>query len=87
MTPTVDLCNLALSLVGQSASISSVDPPEGSVYAHLCAQMYPLALGEMLEQHPWGFSTTTQELAPLATPVEEQIPGARTRRDVVDALH
>lgn len=67
MTPTVDLCNLALSLVGQSASISSVDPPEGSVYAHLCAQMYPLALGEMLEQHPWGFSTTTQELAPLAT--------------------
>lgn len=49
------------------------------MYAHLCAQMYPLALGEMLEQHPWGFSTTTQELAPLATRpagVHQRLPAA-----------
>jgi len=66
MTPTVDVCNLALSLVGQAATISSVDPPEGSVYARLCAQMYPLALGELLESHAWGFATLTSDLAPLA---------------------
>ncbi len=66
MTPTVDVCNLALTHVGQAATISAVDPPEGSVYAELCAAMYPLALGALLETHPWGFATITEQLAPLA---------------------
>lgn len=66
MTPTVDVCNLALSHIGQAATISAVDPPEGSVYAQLCANMYPLAMGALLEFHPWGFATLTEALAPLA---------------------
>ena len=52
MTPTVDVCNLALAHIGQAATISAVDPPEGSVYAELCAHMYPLAMGVLLEAHP-----------------------------------
>lgn len=67
MTPTVDVCNLALSLIGQSANISSFSPPEGSVHAQLCAAMYPLALGGLLERHPWAFATQRATLAQLAT--------------------
>ena len=65
MTPTVDVCNLALAHIGQAATISAVDPPEGSVYAELCAHMYPLAMGVLLEVHPWSFATVTEQLTPL----------------------
>lgn len=65
MTPTVDVCNLALAHIGQAATISAVDPPEGSVYAELCAHMYPLAMGVLLEAHPWSFATVTEQLTPL----------------------
>ena len=71
MTPTVDVCNLALTHIGQAATISAIDPPEGSVYAQLCAHMYPLALGVLLESHPWSFATVTEQL----TPVTETRPG------------
>ena len=73
MTPTVDVCNLALAHIGQAATISAVDPPEGSVYAELCAHMYPLAMGVLLEAHPWSFATRTEQLTPLA----ETRPGWR----------
>ena len=83
MTPTVDTCNLALSLIGQAGTISSVSPPEGSVYAQLCASMYPLALGNLLEAHPWAFATRAAMLAPLA----EVHPGfARTFALPMDCL-
>ena len=50
------------------ATISSVDPPEGSIYAQQCALFYPQAMGELLESHPWGFVTRWVQLALLADP-------------------
>lgn len=55
-TSAVTISNLALSRLGQDANIASLDPPEGSANAELCAQFYPIALDTLLEMHPWKFA-------------------------------
>ena len=62
----VNICNLALSLLGDSANVSSIDPPEGSVQAEQCARFYPIALTSLLESHPWTFATKRERLARLS---------------------
>lgn len=57
MSSEIEICNLALSHLGNAANVSSIDPPEGSVEAFYCAQFYPLARDAMLESHNWKFNT------------------------------
>ncbi|MDZ7918513.1 hypothetical protein [Rhodoferax sp.] len=57
MPSQVDICNLALANLGDSATVASIDPPEGSAQAEHCARFYPIALATMLETHDWSFST------------------------------
>lgn len=57
MVTSVDIVNMALSFLGEKASVSSLTPPEGSVHAELCARFYPIALRELLESYSWGFAT------------------------------
>ena len=57
MLSVVDICNLALSLLGDSATVVSIDPPEGSAQAEHCKRYWPHALQAVLEAHPWGFAT------------------------------
>lgn len=52
----VEICNLALSRIGDSATVSSIDPPEGSAQAEHCAMFYPLARDTLLESFPWHFA-------------------------------
>lgn len=59
----VDICNLALSYLGDSATVASINPPEGSAQAQHCARFYPMALNLMLEMHQWNFITTRAYLA------------------------
>jgi hypothetical protein len=48
--PTVtDLCNLALARLGESATITDIAPPDGSVQAEHCAMFYPVARDAVLE--------------------------------------
>ena len=54
----VDICNLALSYLGDSATVTSINPPDGSVQAMHCARFYPLAVKILLEMHDWDFITT-----------------------------
>lgn len=61
-TPT-GICNIALAHIG-AAQIASMDPPDGSVLAGLCARLYPVARREMLE-HPWRFALRRAQLALL----------------------
>lgn len=68
MTPEVEICNLALSHIGEPAYVASIEPPEGSEHAELCARFYPKARDSLLEMHTWGFATATQALATLAAP-------------------
>ncbi len=65
---SVDICNLALSYLGDSATVASIDPPEGSAQAQHCARFYPMALKVMLEAHTWGFITKRMYLALLSSP-------------------
>jgi len=59
----VDICNLALSYLGDTATVASVDPPEGSAQAQHCARFYPMALNLLLETHRWNFITKRAYLA------------------------
>lgn len=56
-TTDVDLANLALSHLGDDATVSQLDPPEGSVQAEHCARFLPIARDSLLELHAWKFAT------------------------------
>lgn len=63
MSAEVDICNLALALLGDEATVSSIYPPDGSAQAAHCARFYPIARDALLEMHTWGFATTRVALA------------------------
>lgn len=63
MASDVDICNLALAHLGDEATVSSIDPPEGSAQAEHCARFYPMARDTVLEAHDWNFATTRGVLA------------------------
>lgn len=65
MASVVDICNLAMSRLGDSANISSIDPPEASPQAEYCAQFWPIARDSALEGYPWAFATKRATLAEL----------------------
>lgn len=67
MASEVDIANLALSHLGDAATIASLDPPEGSAQAEHCARFYPIARDSLLEMHAWGFATRRAKLALLAS--------------------
>lgn len=72
MASEVDIVNLALSRLGDKATVSSIDPPEGSAQAAHAARFYPIARNSMQEMHPWAFTSRRITLALLAvTPPSE----------------
>lgn len=60
----VDICNLALANLGDTAEISSLS--ESSTQAQLCKRFYPIARDALLEMSAWGFSTRRALLAEVA---------------------
>ena len=64
----VDICNVALSYLGDEANVSSINPPEGSAQADHCARFYPIAKRELLESFPWSFAMRTATLAKYEVP-------------------
>jgi len=88
MASIVDICNLALSHLGDSATVSSIDPPEGSAQADLCARFFPIALASLLEAHSWGFATRRVALAPLAISADSfgaALPGGSNSNPIVQS--
>lgn len=57
MASEVDIANLALAHLGDDATVSSLDPPEGSAQAEQCARFYSMARDALLQMHSWGFAT------------------------------
>lgn len=57
MASVVDICNLALGHLGDSATVVAISPPDGSIQAAHCARLYPVSRDQALESHPWGFAT------------------------------
>lgn len=68
MTSEVDLCNLALSHLGDEADIIAISPPDGSRQAAHCARFYPLARDAVLQSFPWSFATKRITLAAMTNP-------------------
>lgn len=68
MSSVVDICNSALGNLGDSATVASIDPPEGSAQAEHCARFYPMALATLLDAHNWGFATRRVALAAVTNP-------------------
>lgn len=65
MSSVIDIANLALSKLGDSATVSSINPPEGSAQAEHCQRFYPIARDSLLELHSWNFATKRVVLAQL----------------------
>lgn len=87
MASEVDIANLALSHLGDAATVSSFDPPEGSAQAEHCNMFYPIARDELLEMHQWNFNTTRIVLAPLAvTPPSSWQYAYSLPNDVLNAI-
>lgn len=63
MSSEVDLCNLALSHLGEDAEVIAIDPPDGTILAAQCGRFYPIARDALLEMHPWTFATVRASLA------------------------
>lgn len=57
MASEVDICNLALANLGDTATVASINPPEGSAQSEHCSRFYPIARDTLLEMHNWNFST------------------------------
>lgn len=61
----VTICNLALSYLGDTATVASISPPDSSVQAQLCSRFYWVARNALLEMAAWGFATQRAQLALL----------------------
>lgn len=68
MSSEVEISNLALAQLGDSATVASINPPEGSAQAEHCQRWYPIARDSLLEMHDWGFATKRAALAALNNP-------------------
>ena len=53
-------------MLGDPASVSSIDPPDGSPQAGHCSRWYPIALRRLLEEHAWSFATVKATPSQLA---------------------
>lgn len=63
MATEIDMCNLALSYLGDDANIQSIVPPDGSAQSDHAARFYPMARRAVLQSHAWGFATKRLPLA------------------------
>lgn len=59
----VSICNLALSYIGETAKVTSIDPADGSAQATHCARFYPIARDTLLSMRPWSFALKRKALA------------------------
>ncbi len=67
MASQVDICNLALSHLGEGGTVTAIVPPDGSAEAAACARFYPIARDFALG-HPraaWGFARKRATLSLL----------------------
>jgi hypothetical protein len=71
MASAVDICNLALSHIGDTADVSSISPPEGSAQADHCAKFYPIARDSLLSMHCWSFATKRALLVQVENPYSQ----------------
>ncbi len=85
MADAATICNLALSHLGDTATVVSIDPPEESAQAKMCAIFYPQAVNTLLDLHDWSFATRRAVLPELV--VKERFGWAHVFEIPADCLH
>lgn len=65
MASVVQICNMALSHIGEDGVVTAISPPDGSAEAGHCARFYGIARNDILEMHEWSFATKRATLAGL----------------------
>lgn len=65
MATKLDICNEALDFCGADIIADLTDQ---NVRAQACSRSYPLALGEILEAHPWPFAKKQVALVAATAP-------------------
>lgn len=68
MASDTDICNLALSHLGDKATVVTIDPPEGSAQADHCARFYPIARDAVLQMMAPNFATRRTSTGLLTSP-------------------
>ena len=69
MASEVEICNLALAHLGDTATVASINPAEPTMQAELCARYYPIARDALLEMPDtaWAFATKRAVLPLLSS--------------------
>ena len=86
MASEVSICNLALGYLGDSARVSSINPPEGSAQSQHCARFYPIARNALLEMFAWTFATTRAALVQVDNSWSEWQFAYAAPNNIVDML-
>lgn len=86
MASAVDICNLALAHLGDNATVSSIDPPEGSAQAEHCARFYLIARDSLLEMHTWNFSMRRVALAQVTQTWPEWVYAYALPSNIINVL-
>ncbi|HKB58412.1 MAG TPA: hypothetical protein VKC56_00050 [Gallionellaceae bacterium] len=86
MASDVDICNLALAQLGDSAAVQSINPPDQSAQAAHCARFYPIARDALLAMHTWGFATARVQLAQVSNPFPQWQYAYAPPSDALDYL-
>ncbi|MEI0850054.1 hypothetical protein [Pseudomonas aeruginosa] len=72
MPSTVDICNMALSHIGNSERINALD--EASAQAEQCSLFFESCVDEVLRAIPWGFATAFVDLAEVTINPDTEYP-------------
>lgn len=86
MASEVDISNIALAHLGDTATVASLYPPEGSAQAEHCARFYPVARDALLEMHAWSFATRRIALPLLNTVVSTWAYVYKMPNDVINVM-
>lgn len=63
MVSDVQICNMALARLGDSAQVQSINPPDQSAQATYCAMFYDMTRQSVLTDHQWSDATKIADLA------------------------
>jgi hypothetical protein len=80
MASDVDVCNMALSLLGSEAAVVSLSPPDGSAEAGHCKRFFALARRQALEMSAFSWTKKRAAMASVTNPSDVwgyayQLPG------------
>lgn len=86
MASEIIICNIALAHIGDTATVSSINPPEGSAQAEHCARFYPIARDSLLEMHSWSFTTRRVTLPLLSVTIPSWKYVYQMPNDVINVI-